>query len=99
MQPAVPATQSTACGDIVLALPLAVRDRTLARGVPSVSVRVLTASGASWRRVIISLEIRPKHWRLEPMWILLVVASLALAAARPLAAQFPPDVAIGTRVR
>lgn len=33
------------------------------------------------------------------MWILLVLASLALAATCPLAAQFPSDVAIGTRVR
>jgi hypothetical protein len=32
------------------------------------------------------------------MWILLV-ASLVLAAARPLAAQFPTDVAVGSRVR
>jgi hypothetical protein len=33
------------------------------------------------------------------MRILLAAASLALAAARPLAAQFPTDVAVGTRVR
>jgi hypothetical protein len=33
------------------------------------------------------------------MWILLVAASLALAAARPLTAQFPTDVAVGSRVR
>jgi hypothetical protein len=33
------------------------------------------------------------------MWILVFALSIALAAARPLAAQFPPDVAVGTRVR
>jgi hypothetical protein len=33
------------------------------------------------------------------MWILLLVASVALAAARPIAAQFPADVAVGSRVR
>lgn len=33
------------------------------------------------------------------MWILLVVASLVLATARPVAAQFPTDVAVGSRVR
>jgi hypothetical protein len=33
------------------------------------------------------------------MWILLFAAFLALAAAPPLPAQFPPDVTVGTRVR
>jgi hypothetical protein len=33
------------------------------------------------------------------MWILVVALSLALATAQPLAAQFPADVAVGTRVR
>jgi hypothetical protein len=33
------------------------------------------------------------------MWILVFALSIALAAARPLAAQFPPDVAVGARVR
>jgi hypothetical protein len=33
------------------------------------------------------------------MWILLVAASMVLATARPLAAQFPTDVAVGSRVR
>jgi hypothetical protein len=33
------------------------------------------------------------------MWILLFAASLALAAARPLPAQFPTDISVGSRVR
>ena len=33
------------------------------------------------------------------MWIRLVIASLVLAMARPVAAQFPTDVAVGSRVR
>lgn len=33
------------------------------------------------------------------MWILLLAASLAFAVARPIAAQFPTDVAVGSRVR
>jgi hypothetical protein len=33
------------------------------------------------------------------MWILLVVASLVLTTAHPVAAQFPTDAAVGSRVR
>jgi hypothetical protein len=33
------------------------------------------------------------------MWILVFAASLALAVVRPLTAQFPTDVAVGSRVR
>src|SRR5687767_9588632 len=33
------------------------------------------------------------------MWILFALASLMLATARPVAAQFPTDVAVGSRVR
>jgi hypothetical protein len=67
----------------------------------AVWVQWMEVTGHIWHACAARLNVakRPTSLGGAQMWILLVVASLLLAAARPVAAQFPTDVAVGSRVR